>query len=148
MKQDWECQSNFKIASDWQYIQKNNNICTVQSESSTFASLLFDQGAQKNARLQCHLADWNAIWQYFASIQLLFIIIDIKNTGRKIQLTSRNLYVRTWADIHFAIEIYCRQRCCHNFKSERLIAIHTWSLSLSVLFSQFLYFINLQGRWK
>ena len=27
----------------------------------------------KNARLQCNLADWNAIWRYFASMQLLFI---------------------------------------------------------------------------
>ena len=28
----------------------------------------------KNARLQCNLADWNAIWRYFASMQLLFIL--------------------------------------------------------------------------
>ena len=54
-------------------IKKNNNIRTEQSESSTFASLLFDQGFPNNARLQRHLADQNAIWLYFASIQLLFI---------------------------------------------------------------------------
>ena len=55
-------------------IEKNNNICTVQSESSTFASLSFDQGFPNNTRLQRHIADCNAIWQYFASIKLLFIL--------------------------------------------------------------------------
>ena len=30
---------------DWRYIQKNNNICTVQSESSTFASLSLTRGS-------------------------------------------------------------------------------------------------------
>ena len=45
----------------------------MQSESSTFVSLLTNQGFPKNSRLQHHLADWNPIWQYFASIQLLFI---------------------------------------------------------------------------
>ena len=42
-------------------IEKNNNVRTVQSESSTFASLLLDQGFPKIARLQLHLANWNAI---------------------------------------------------------------------------------------
>ena len=51
----------------------NNNIRTVQSESSTFASLSFDQGFPKTAQLQRHLADQNAIWRYFAMIQFLFI---------------------------------------------------------------------------
>jgi hypothetical protein len=32
------------------------------------------RGVPKNTWLQRHLADWNAIWQYFASIQLLFIL--------------------------------------------------------------------------
>ena len=41
----------------------NNNIRTVLSESSTFASLSFDQGLPKNARLQHHLANRNAIWR-------------------------------------------------------------------------------------
>ena len=42
-------------------IEKNKNILTVQSESSTFASLSFEQEFQKNSQLQRHLADQNAI---------------------------------------------------------------------------------------
>jgi len=42
-------------------IEMNNNIRTAQSEPSTFASLLFDQGFPNNSRPQRHLADRNAI---------------------------------------------------------------------------------------
>ena len=47
------------LAEHW---EKNNNICTVQSESSTFASLSFDQGLPKkrpptgpSSQSECHL---------------------------------------------------------------------------------------------
>ena len=67
-------------------IEKNNNIRTVQSESSTFASHSF--GFSKNARLQRHLADLNAIWWYFASIKLLVI--------SSIQVHTYNFFKPFW----------------------------------------------------
>ena len=62
-------------------IENDNNIRTVQSESSTFVSLSFDQGFPNNARQQHHLADRNAILRYFESIQLLFILSIGSNIG-------------------------------------------------------------------
>ena len=55
----------------------NNNIHGL-SPSVGHHSLLFDQGFPNNARIQHHLADWNAIWQYFVLMRLyqamLFIL--------------------------------------------------------------------------
>ena len=54
-------------------IGKNDNTRTVQAESSKFTSVLFDQGFLILIPPRWVGTDWNAIWQYFALIRLLFI---------------------------------------------------------------------------
>ena len=67
-------------------IEKNNNIHTVQSESSTFAWLSFDQAVPKK-KCPTTAPYQNEIWRYFASIQLLFISSMVQ-TQRLIWTTS------------------------------------------------------------
>ena len=55
------CHAQARYPQEWHCIEMNNNIRTVQSESSTFASLLFDYVFPQNTRPQRTLADWNAI---------------------------------------------------------------------------------------
>ena len=55
------CHAQARYPQEWHCIEMKNNIRTVQSESSTFASLLFDNVFQKNTRPQRHLAVRNAI---------------------------------------------------------------------------------------
>jgi hypothetical protein len=54
-------------------IGKNNNTCTVQAESSKFASVLFDQEFQ----IWLIGTDWNAIWRCFVSIRLYLALLFI-----------------------------------------------------------------------
>ena len=81
----------------------NNNIPTVQSEPSTFASLLFDYVFSKNSWPQCHLADWNTIWWYFALIRMLFISSIFLSTWYVIWnvVQTKNILIMELKAIHY-----------------------------------------------
>ena len=54
-----------------------NNKFHGLSPSGSHHSLLFDQGFPNNAQLQLHLADQNAIYQYFVSMRLYLAMMFI-----------------------------------------------------------------------
>ena len=66
-------------------IETNNNILTVQSESSKFASLLFDH--IPNRRVVG--TDRNAICWYFTSITLCLALLFIISIAKKLVLSSQ-----------------------------------------------------------
>ena len=65
----------------------NNNIHGL-SPSVGHHSLLFDQGFPNNARIQRHLADWWAIWQYFF-FAVLWIIRNMQILWKRLLLSCR-----------------------------------------------------------
>ena len=63
---------------DWiLHIQLLNNKFHGLSPPGGQHSLLFDQGFPNNARLQRHLANWNAIWWYFVLMRLYLAMLLI-----------------------------------------------------------------------
>ena len=74
------------------WIGKNNNTRTVQTESSKFESVLFDQGFQILVG-----TDRNAIYWYFASIRLYLALLNIISISQEISSSWNSSQLSTWA---------------------------------------------------
>ena len=77
----YHCKAELCPLKHFSMIETNNNIRTVQSESSKFASLLFDQIPNRTVVG----TDWNAICWYFALTRLCLALFSFFSKSTKSQ---------------------------------------------------------------
>ena len=86
------------------------------------------KGFPKTSRLQCHLADWNAIWRYFASIRLCLALLFIISIGIKCELRKLWRFLKGFVPIVAQLDVEERESWVEQHTQEKMPEkIHTYS---------------------